>query len=133
MRDLGGPKLDFINLGCVLGRPLESLSRRFGDNCVMLDVKIHVGIRKSFSGNFNTKYCLCREAGCFENVINTKVFNRFLVYREIEFEVSWDSLLVSFWGVFGALGVTLGSLRGYRNIVKNSLNFEDSREPQDLR
>ena len=37
------------------------------------------------------------------------------------------------WKVFGVLGVTFGGLRGYRNIVENSPNFEDSREPQDLR
>ena len=42
---LGAPKLDFTNLGCVWG----SLSRQVGDNFVILDVKIDVGIRKSFS------------------------------------------------------------------------------------
>ena len=63
----------------------------------------------------------------------TMVFNRFLVYRKIEFEVSWASFLQSFWEVFGVLGVTFGGVRLYRNIVENSLNFEDSREPQDLR
>ena len=46
---LGAPKLDFTNLGCVLGPPWESLSRQVGDNFVILDVKIDVGIRKSFS------------------------------------------------------------------------------------
>ena len=90
---------------------------------MILDVKIDVGIRKSFSSDFNRKYDLCWEAGCVENIVNTMVFNRFHVYRQIEFSMSWASFLESFWEVFGVLGVTFGGLRGYRNIVENSSKF----------
>ena len=100
---------------------------------MVLDVKIDVGISNSLSSDFNRKYDLCWEAGCVKDCVNTMVLNRYLGYQKIEFEVSRASFLHSFWEVFGVLGVTFGGLRGYRNIVENSPNSEDSREPQDLR
>ena len=78
-------------MGCVLGPHRESLSRQFGDNFVILDVKIDVGIIKAFSSDFNRKYDMCWEAGRVENIVNTQVFNRCDVYRQMEFEVSWGS------------------------------------------
>ena len=47
--------------------------------------------------------------------------------------MSWDSFLVSFWEVFGGLGVTFGGIRGVGISSKSHRNFEDSRGPQDLR
>ena len=70
-------------------------------------MKIDVGIRKSFSSDFNRKYDLCWEAECVENKLNTVVFNGFQVYRQIEFWMSWARFVESFSRQVGDNFVTL--------------------------
>ena len=61
---LGAPKLDFTDLGCVLGPPWESLSRQVGDNFVISDVKSTLELGSRFLSDFSRKYDLPWEVGC---------------------------------------------------------------------
>ena len=74
----------------------------------------------------NRKYDLCWEAGCVENALNTMVFNRFLVYRKIEFEVSWDSFLVHSGRSLVLLGPPFSVFEGIEMTSKIRRNFKDS-------
>ena len=62
---------------------------------------------------------MCRKHEKY-SMTNIMVFNRFHVYRKIEFLMSWGSFLELFWKVFGVLWVTFGGLRGCRNVVEIS-------------
>ena len=82
----------------------------FGDKFVVLDAPMACRTRKLLFTDFVREHDLPWEAVCAENIVHTLVFNTFHVYPKIEFSVSRDSLLESFWNVFGDLGVTFGCL-----------------------
>ena len=67
----------------------------------------HVELESCFFMDLMENYIL-RKARCTENIINTLVFNRFHVYRKIEFWVSRDCFLELFWEVSVDLGVLEG-------------------------
>ena len=97
---------------------------------MILDVKIDVGIRKSFSSDFNRKYDLCWEAGCVESIINTMVFNRFLVYRKIELRCLGQAL----WRHLEGLWCPWGHFWWSARVSKYRRKFvEISRIPGDPR
>ena len=52
-----GPDLDFIDFFGIWGPSWESLWRQFGQNSVILDVKIRVGIRNLFLKRFCVEMC----------------------------------------------------------------------------
>ena len=93
----------------------ERLGSHFGDlldaNFVILDAPTACRIRELFFHGFRGKNYILWEAWCAGNIINITVFNRFHVYRQIEFSMSWASFLESLWEVFGVLGVTFGDFR----------------------
>ena len=102
---MGDPDSVFMDFGCVLGSPGETLSTP--DKFVILDVQMACGIRNlTFPKTLLEKLIFSARLSVQKNIVNTMVFIRVHVYRRIDLWVFRGSFLMSFWEVFGVLGVT---------------------------